>query len=176
MMQITITARHFDLTDALKSYTKDGLMNLKKYSGNIIFAEVVLWRQKSDHFAEVNMRINKFSFFSKSKEDDLYKAIDSAITKVERQIKKKFGKQNKRHTHKKKGLKNIPQAIDVLDEKGVHKKKVSLAKLYPVDAVEQFNSLDDDFFLFINKEDSKLNLLQKDDNEGYNLSEIEEKN
>jgi len=176
MMQVTITARHFDLTDALKNYTRDGLMNLKKYSDNIIFAEVVLWKQKSVHFAEVNMRINKFSFFSKSKEDDLYKAVDSAINKVERQIKKKFGKQNKRHTHKKPGLKNIPQSIDFLEEKRVHKKKMSLAKLYPVDAVDQFEDMDEDIFLFINKEDDRVNLLEKNDNGSYNLSEIEEKN
>jgi len=175
-MQITITARHFDLTDALKNYAKDGLLNLKKYSDNIIFAEVVLWKQKNLHFAEVNMRINKFSFFSKSKEDDLYKAIDSAINKVERQIKKKFGKQNKRHTHKKQGIKDIPQSINVLDEKRVNKKKMSLAKLYPVDAIDELKNIDEDYFLFINKENNKLNLLQKDKEAGYNLSEIEEKN
>lgn len=174
-MQVTITARHFDLTEPLKTYTTDGLLGLKKYSDNIIFAEVVLWKQKNDNFAEVNMRIKKFSFFSKSKEDDLYKAIDSAISKVDRQIKKKFGKQNKRHTHKKKGLKNIPQSIDILEEKNVHKKKLSLAKLYPVDAVDQFRELDENQFLFINKENNRLNLLRTGD-DGINLFEIEEKN
>ncbi|MEA2104434.1 MAG: ribosome-associated translation inhibitor RaiA [Candidatus Cloacimonadota bacterium] len=163
-MKTTITARHFELTDALRKHVEDGINSLKRYSDNIIFAEVVLWNEKNLHFAEVNLKVRRLNVFSKSKKDDMYKAIDDAVEKAEIQIKKHFNKINGRHTKPKTNVENLAYTQPQHEEK-VDRKEVILSSMAVDYAISELALSDEKFILFRNKANNKINLLQKNENE-----------
>ncbi len=169
-MQVTITARHFELTDALRKYVEEGIRTLKKYSENIIFAEVVLWKEKNRHFAEFNIKVQKLNVFSKSKQDDMYKAIDDGLEKTDKQIKKHFEKIQEHHPNNNRRLRKVKTNFAPLTN-NVNKKEVVLSNMDVENAINELNNLDESFVLFRSKVDNKINLLQKINND-YELLEI----
>lgn len=170
-MKTTITARHFELTDALRNHVEDGIKSIKKYSDNIIFAEVVLWKEKSRHFAEFNLKVRRFNAFSKSKQDDMYKAIDDALEKAEKQIKKHFKKLNQRRKKQKSPARNIPQSEPKIVN-ALEKKEVILSSMAVDYAISELGKSNENYILFRNIADNKINLLQKH-KEDFELLEIQ---
>jgi len=91
-MQITITARHFELTDPIKDYADSAMRGLKRYFDNIIVAEMILRIEKNRNIAELNLSVKKVNLLLRLTEQDMYTAIDSVIRKIERQIKNRLGR------------------------------------------------------------------------------------
>ncbi len=91
-MQISVTARHFDLTDDLKEHAEDRLSRLSRFTEHLLRAHVVLEVEKHRHSAEVSVHARTGDFVGKAESDDMWVSIDSACEKIERQIKKNVDK------------------------------------------------------------------------------------
>lgn len=87
-MRINITARHFKLKDELKQFTEKEIQRLQKYYDQIIDAEVVLEWQKIHRRAEIKMTVYGTVLTAQYRADEMHKAINGAIEKMERQLKK----------------------------------------------------------------------------------------
>ena len=87
-MQVLVTFRNMEPTDALKDYATAKLLKIKKYIDEPIKAEVVLKIEKFRHSAEVTLNVNRSVLFSVVETEDMYSAIDGVIDKLEQQARK----------------------------------------------------------------------------------------
>ena len=88
-MQITVTFRHMESSDAVRSYAEEKLSRVKKYIDEPIDAQVVLSVQKKiNHRAEVTMVAKGLTMKSVESREDMYAAIDLMVDKIERQLKR----------------------------------------------------------------------------------------
>ncbi|MDP8241446.1 MAG: ribosome-associated translation inhibitor RaiA [Candidatus Celaenobacter antarcticus] len=169
-MQITITARHFELTDPIKDYADSAMRGLKRYFDNIIVAEMILRIEKNRNIAELNLSVKKVNFVAKAHEQDMYTAIDSVIRKIERQIKKQVGKMKQHHSNDKVALKELEKVeIATLN---IIKKTIKPVELDLDRAIDEFTKRDNGFFLFKNTESDRYSMIKKID-DGYEVIEIQ---
>lgn len=169
-MQITITARHFELTEPIKEYAETSIRGLKKYFEQIIIADMILRVEKNRNIAELHIKVKKLSLICKSREKDMYAAIDSSVKKMERQVKRYIGKLQRHHSNKNISIKNIPQR-EVKQVYNILHKKIIPVELDEDKAIKELQNNKKDYLLFKNIENKKLNILIKVNND-YEFSEI----
>ena len=88
-MKIQITARHFQASPQLHASLKESLNRMEKFNDSITGAHVILDAQKGGvRRAEIIVKILDKSVCAHSEEDNMYKAIESMLDKVERQLKR----------------------------------------------------------------------------------------
>jgi len=178
-MQITITARHFELTKAIRDYVETACLKVKKYFDHIITVHVTLTLENSRNLCEITLHASKFSLQSESEEMDMYLSIDSAVDKMEGQIKKL--KDRVTEHQKKRALKDQFNAfsresdIEVNPENRARKmiktKRVVPEIMSIQEAMEKIDGLKDEFLIFKNLETDSLNVLVKRDDQTYKLFE-----
>lgn len=92
-MQINITFRHMEPTEALKLYIEKKLKKVKRYLKEPIEAHVVIGKEKFMHITEVNITAgNGADIHGIEKKEDAHEAIDMVVDKLERQIKRQMDK------------------------------------------------------------------------------------
>lgn len=96
-MQKTITARHFDLTEEVRSHAEAEMDTLTRYFENIISAELVLDTERHRRKAELKVKVYKEVLAGTSETDDMYSSIAAAVDKVKGQLKKYKGKLKERN-------------------------------------------------------------------------------
>src|SRR5690349_4762235 len=86
-MNIAITFRHMDATDAVKGYATEKVGKLQKFLRQPLHGQVTLSCQKTLHLAEVEVRAGGQHYIAKESSEDMYASIDKVIDKLERQIR-----------------------------------------------------------------------------------------
>lgn len=176
-MHITITARHFELTNAIRDYVEESLVKLKRYFDQIITIHVTLSVESSRNQCEISLQASKFSLQSTNEAMDMYLAIDDAIEKMEAQIKKLKDKVTE---HQKKGLKEHfdpyftrTETYLKSDESTHHElvktKRVVTDTLTVDEAIARFETQKNEYFIFKNVESDRINVLVKKDGTHYKL-------
>jgi putative sigma-54 modulation protein len=87
-MRIRITARHFDLTEDLKSFAEKQIDKLERYFDNIIDSHLILDMEKSRMTAELKIKVYGTVLTSKYRSFDMYDSVEKVIDKMEAQLKK----------------------------------------------------------------------------------------
>ena len=100
-MEVRVTARHFDLTDSLKSFAENESKRLEKYYDHIIDIHMTMSVEKSRQIAEMSVKVYGTVLTAKAKAFDMYVAVEQVITKMESQIKKYKAKLREKKTAKK---------------------------------------------------------------------------
>lgn len=178
-MQLGITARHMELTEALKEYVRTKIDRLKKYSDEIIEANAILSVEKYRHSAEITLKVNGTTFNSVDITENMYSSIDRVIDKLERQMKK-FKEKRKDHKHKRetKVMANVfsPDTSETLvkDMRFVKSVKVTLKTMDIKDAIEILEISEEKCFLFINVKTDQINVVFKNSDGKIILFEPEE--
>jgi putative sigma-54 modulation protein len=99
-MKLTISFKHLDHTPALDQRIQEKSEKFEKYFQGHTSIQWFCWVQGNNHWAEVKVHGPKFDFFAKGCADNMYKSLDIAVEKMERQIEKqKDIKRNKMHSH-----------------------------------------------------------------------------
>lgn len=90
-MAIRITGHHLEMTEQLKNYIEKEAARLDKFFNGIIDIEVIL-RQDTKHNhlkeAEILVKVYERKLTAKATDQDIFKAFDKSLTKVERQLLK----------------------------------------------------------------------------------------
>jgi putative sigma-54 modulation protein len=169
-MQVNITFRHLESTEALKSHAKDKVENIQRYVDRPGEAHVVLYVENLEHHADINLKAGAFLLRGRAKSNDMYASIDAAADKIEKQLKKH---KEKLKSHKLPELKNGHRTVDVrhdvistgsVPSDRVVKSSSFQAKPMTLDeAVLQLDLLDTQFFVFQNAKDHAINVLYKRD-------------
>lgn len=95
-MNVTITGRHLDVTDGIKSHVSTRIEKLNKYIKKIDTVNIILTVEKYRHSAEAIVSANGISFTSKEVTEDMYSSVDIVFAKIESQLKKHKEKRKSR--------------------------------------------------------------------------------
>ena len=87
-MQISVTFRQLEPTEALKNYVTDRLNKFKRYLDGPVEAHVVLGLEKFRHLADVTIDSNGRIIKGREENADMYAAIDLVMDKIDMQLKK----------------------------------------------------------------------------------------
>lgn len=98
-MQVHVTFRHVESTEALKKHVEDKLIKLKKYLPDPALAHVILSVEKFRHQCEVVLTSSHFRATAVETSENMYTSIDMAIHKLEGQARKhkEIVKEHKNH-------------------------------------------------------------------------------
>jgi len=86
-MNIAITFRQMDSTDAMKGYAHDKIGKLQKFLREPMKGQVKLSCQSRLHSAEVEIHAGARHFHAHETSEDMYASIDKVMDKLERQIR-----------------------------------------------------------------------------------------
>ena len=89
-MQLSVTFRHMDATDALKAYAQEKVERIRKYFPDPIKAHVVLGCDRGyNHVADVMITLhNGIVIKGEETTEDMYSSIDLVMAKIERQCRR----------------------------------------------------------------------------------------
>ncbi len=87
-MEIRVTFRHVHPSDGLRAYAEKKVSRLERFSHVLQDAHVILSVEKQRHCAEVQVTGRNLQVTATEETADLYSALDLALEKVERQVKR----------------------------------------------------------------------------------------
>ena len=96
-MNIKITSKELDATDAIKDYIEKKSERLVKYFGDEINVYATIKTEGSDKVAEINIKAESEDFRAVTAHRDLYAAIDKDIDILEGQVRKMKTKKDKQN-------------------------------------------------------------------------------
>jgi len=100
---VNITARHMDLTEAMREHCRERLSRIHMEYPRIMEAKFILDAQPhagDGHIAELILHCaNDITIEASTETKDLYEAIDLTMAKVERQMRKEKTKHLNRNGH-----------------------------------------------------------------------------
>ena len=100
-MLFTITGKHIEITEAIKTHAREKTSKLPKYYDSVNKIEVIVDREPGGNTnVEIIARGEHSKIFIATEAgEDAYKCIDIAVHKLERQLRKKKTKErNNKHT------------------------------------------------------------------------------
>ncbi len=116
-MDVAISAKHMDLTDALKNYVTERMSRVKKYTDYNLNADISMGVEK--HRNHIHATIKGNGFYLNSEAEDpasMYKAIDQCVDKLEKQLRRgKFSYHEKKQA-KEEFRENVIEQHRVVDE------------------------------------------------------------
>ena len=88
-MQVIISARHFDVSDGLRRLVEERFARLERFDERIGRVEVTLLEEKNRYEVEGDLSINgRGSLHAHAEAADFRTALDKAVDKLARQLKK----------------------------------------------------------------------------------------
>src|SRR5271165_4719225 len=86
-MNIAITFRHMDATEAVKGYSTEKVARLQRFIRDPMKGQVTLSCQQDRlHRVEVDIHAGHDNFHAHETSEDMYASIDKVMDKIERQI------------------------------------------------------------------------------------------
>jgi putative sigma-54 modulation protein len=180
MMQVSVTFRHMEATQALREAAEEKVSRVEKYIHTPTDAHVVLSVEKHFHKAEINVTANGLRVRGEEVSDDMYKSIDGAAAKIEKQLKRW---RNKLASHKPREGLAMKVSLQVIETDGpigaeltaeaptsvVEQKEVDANPMLLEEAIMQMDLLHNDFFVFINAKTNAMNVLYRRREGNYGL-------
>lgn len=173
-MRIEVLGKNgFTPSEANKEYAIKKLSKLEHLLDDYenLNARVVCKVYKSYHKVEVTIPAKNIILRAEVMEEDLYAAIDGAIDKLVKQVRRfndktkdNLGKPGIRQVHPEEKTQNI-----------VRGKHVDLEPMTKEEALDQMELLGHDFFVYLDKETRKTNIIYLRDDGDYAIIETETK-
>ena len=168
-MQTSVTFINLDPSEALKSYAQEKLDRFDRYVDNPAKANVVLTVEKFRHIADINISADGFVVNGHEETSDMYSAIDMALDKIEKQIKKNKKKYKKRRSAAAKskmsryGADVIPAEDmgEASSSRIVRMKNIEYKPMDVDEAVLQMELINDNFLVFTNAQTDRVNVLYR---------------
>jgi len=178
-MQVQVTFRHVESSEAIKEYARDKVGKLQKYLDGPLEANVTLSVEKHRHEADVTIIASGLKIHSRETTGDLFSAIDLAVDKLERQVRRYRDKLKKMGRRKRQEQTGRPFKVEVFEADSLPEEspRVIMSKRLtakPMDADEAAMQLDlseDDFLVFLNAHTGALNVIYRRADGNYGLIE-----
>lgn len=179
---VQVTGRHVSITEAIKNYAESKVEHIHLDYPRIIDVQVILDVEKHRHFAEMILHCNNHITIEASHEcDDMYAAIDEAISKITRQMRKFKTKLLRNHRPRGNDIKHLEEKVLHLDAtfeaEEEAEPQVIKTERYPVkpmfvdEAVLQIEMSNRQFVVFLNAKSEKVNILYRRKDGGLGLME-----
>lgn len=183
-LEIDIVGRNLEVTDRIKGYVVKKVSKLDHFLNGIDETRVDLAFVKSArsaadrHVAQITLRGKGYILRTEERADDLYRAIDSSVDKMQRQIERYKGKRFQRRGDGTSVAEATSEAAPVEEaaEESViaRRKKFSLVPMDELEAIDQMSLLGhESFFVFYNANTNAINVLYRRRDGTYGLIEPE---
>lgn len=175
-MNLTVKGKHFDVRNGIREQVEEKVSKLTKYFDHILDAEVEFSHDKGKTgmplLVQITLHASGRIIRSEVEEKDAIVALDRAVEKLERQLKKYKGRLRERR-FKRSEIKDaaalISSSVQADDEEiaagsGAPVLKTKRFPLKPMDieeAVLQTELLGHNFFVFLNQDSENINVLYK---------------
>lgn len=171
-MKYHIRGKNIEVTNAIDSHVNAKLQKLDKYFNTELDASVLVKVYSTHHQVEITIPTKNYTLRIEEKNDDLYTAIDHAVDKLERQIRKNKTKLTK-HLHEK-PLHEFVLDYETEEEEENIVVKTKKLELMPIDideAVLQMELIDHDFYVYHDKEVDAVSVIYKRKDGSYGILE-----
>ncbi len=192
-----IVGKHIEVTDALRSYVWEKLARIERIADHIIDVHVVLDAQKLENTCSILMNFIRFQIKVDVHKPNMYEAIDKAVDRVTRLIRKYKTKlqsyRNKDlstvdiHVNVIQSLKDDVSAIndDIQAESAIReaekyqlhhvvaKETMALKMLTQDEAIMKMEITSDPFLIFKSEEDQKIKMIYRREDQNYGLVQIQ---
>ena len=162
-MKYVIRGEKVEITEAIKKYITEKIGKLDKYFSNPeeIKANVLVRIRGVEQIVEVTIPIKKIVLRCEERDEDLYKAIDLASDKLERQLRKNKTKMMKQKKDITKEMRF--EELEPLETKEeiVKRKKIEMKPMSEEEAMMQMDLIDHDFFVYKDVETKTVNVIYK---------------
>ena len=162
-MKYIIRGEKVEVTEAIKNYITEKIGKLDKYfqKPEEIKANVLIKIRGLEQIVEVTIPIKKIVLRCEERNEDLYKAIDLASDKLERQLRKNKTKMMKQKKDITKEMKF--EELESIEEKEeiVKRKKIEMKPMSEEEAMMQMDLIDHDFFVYKDVETKTVNVIYK---------------
>lgn len=181
-MQVLVTFRHMDPSEALKNLATEKVMRIKKYLDGASDAHVVFSVDKYMHKAEVTIPFQGIMIHAEEVSADMYHSVDRAVDKMEKQVKRyrnKLLKHRSREGIKRKiYLKTLEQVtaqdtetVSDLPPTIVEAKDLEVRPMMLDEAVMNMDLMNNDVLVFLNSKTDHVNVLYRKADHKYGLIE-----
>ena len=187
-MEITVSGRHTTVSESLRRQAEEKIGRLDKYLGGMDRAEVHFWEEKNPRidqkeFCEVTMEGHGHHVRCKVSAPDGFTAVDLAVDKLERQLRKLKTKVQKR-THKRErpdlDTELVPESLLGNGEAAaepvysiVKTKRFDIGVMEASEAALQMDLLNHDFYVFRNTETGNAAVVYRRDDGDIGLIDVE---
>ena len=164
-MNIKITGRSIEVTDAMKDYIEKRLERLEKFEGKNTDVNVVCSVEREDQIAEIQINHDGEFLRVEERNADFYAAIDLALDRAERQLRK----EKEKRIEKSQGGAEKVRINDIFSAENNEAAKGEITKtlVYEIkpmsteDAKLKLESTDDMFLTFVNSKTNEVNVIYK---------------
>ena len=193
---LSVIGKHFQITDAIRSYVFEKLNKVERITDQIIDVIVTLDAQKMEHSCSVLMNFIHFHVKVSASTDNMYSAIDKCMDRLIALIRKYKSKlQSKRfkdlttvdmHVNVIKPLEDNLRVINDDDAETVRLEKehlelhqivanetMKLKTLTQSEAVMKMEISEEPFLIFRSEEDQKLKVIYRRKDDHYGLVQIQ---
>lgn len=169
-----------EITKAIENYANEKMAKLEKYfnTRDELHVRVLCKVYKDHHKVEVTIPSKHFTLRTEVADQNVYAAIDSSVDKLERQIRKFKTKVN-RILKERDGIEEYFADFDAEEELErefiakniVRTKQLHLVPMTVAEAVDQIEMVDHDFYVFLNEQTDKVNILYVREDGDYAIIE-----
>lgn len=175
-MEFIIRGDKLKITSAMNDYIEEKLGKLEKYlkDSENVRVNVIVKVKNHEQRVEITIPLKTYILRSEETKDDFYAAVDKAVDKLERQIRK-----NKTRMMSKQVKTNIDFDISEIETEKVEDKKVLKRKTVEVkpmneeEAILQMELLGHQFYMYKDSETNKVAVVYKRNDENYGIIESE---
>ena len=162
-MKYVIRGEKVEITEAIKNYIMEKIGKLDKYfqTPDEIKANVLVRIRGKEQIVEVTIPIKKIVLRCEERDEDLYKAIDLASDKLERQLRKNKTKMMKQKKDITKEMRFEELEPIETKEEIVKRKKVEMKPMNEEEAMMEMDLVDHDFFVYKDIDTKSVNVIYK---------------
>lgn len=173
-MKFVIVGKNMEVTPALDTAVRNKLGRLDRFFSPDTQVNVTMSVTKDRHRIEVTIPVKGSVIRSEQESNDMYVALDLVEEVIERQLKKYKNKIVDKHHEG--AFRDEYLEKDYMDDeeiKIVRTKQFDMKPMYPEDACVQMELLGHNFYMFMNAETGKINVVYKRRGGTYGLIEPE---
>ncbi|MBE7557920.1 ribosome-associated translation inhibitor RaiA [bacterium] len=180
-MQLSITARHNEVSDQLKDYAEKKIYRIRKYFNHILDAQLVLDNEKHESVAELTVHCNGITLHAEERNQDFHSCIDLVVDKIERQLKRYHDRLKNHRTRSPEEAENRSFVYGVLSAEDVEQmvenpriirsKRFAIKPMSMDEAVLQMDLLNQEFLVFENSRTKQVNVIYRRKDGHYGLVE-----
>ena len=170
-MKITITGRKCSPRESFREHAEKKLTKVERFFGDDAEAKVTATVEKSSQSVEITVNNNGMIFRAQERAENMNEALDKCVDTLIRQIRK-----NKTRIEKKLRSGNFDAFADEAEAVSeeveyelVRNKTVLLKPQSVEEAILQMNLLGHQFYVFLNEENSEINVVYRRADAGYGL-------
>lgn len=179
-MQVAVRGKNIEITAALREYLEKKLSKIEKFTDHPVNAQVNLYVERGRHIVEVTAGLNGLLLRGEEATPDMYASIDLVADKLEKQVQKYRARLRRRKESASvdevaaaKVLPEVDDASTELEGKVVKTKRFPVKPLTVDEAIMQMELVSHDFYVFVNSDTNKVNVVYRRHDGDYGLLEPE---